>query len=108
LNSNSSTTLPDGSSTRIARPAPPSLISPRNFAPAARLTAAARARGAQIQGQVVAQQRRELAGIVLVDREIEIVPIESERRVDVGDDVSDGCRSTFSCRARRPRCLVRC
>ena len=34
LNSNSSMTLPDGSSSRMARPAPPSLISPRNRAPA--------------------------------------------------------------------------
>lgn len=36
LNSNSSTTLFDGSQTRMARPAPPSLIAPLNWASALR------------------------------------------------------------------------
>jgi len=50
-----------------------------------------------LQRRVTAQQRGELAEIVLVDLEIEIVLIKRDRRVDVRDDVSDGCRSAISC-----------
>ncbi len=106
----------------MARPAPPSLISPRESCTspaqplnedidlvrndhksvpparlriAARLTTAPRTWGAEVQRQIVAQQRGELARIVLVDLEIEIASIERDRLVDVRNDVSDGCHSNF-------------
>ena len=53
------------------------------------LPAAPRSRRAEIQGQIVAKQRGELARIVHLDGEFELVAVERDRQIDVGDDVSD-------------------
>jgi hypothetical protein len=54
------------------------------------LTAASRTWGTQIQGQVLAKQRCELARVVHVDLEIEVVPVEGNSLVDVSNDVAHG------------------
>src|SRR4051812_27709808 len=47
-------------------------------------------RGAQVERQIIANQRRELAGVVHVDPEFELIAIEFDRSIDVRHDVSDG------------------
>jgi hypothetical protein len=54
------------------------------------LTTASRTWRTQIEGQIVAaMQRCELAWIVHLDLEIEIVSIELDGLVNVGSDISD-------------------
>src|SRR5438270_7995030 len=63
---------------------------------AASSSSTTRSWGAQVERQIITNKRCELARIVHVDRELQLIAIEFDRPIYVRDNVSDGCHCPCS------------
>jgi hypothetical protein len=61
-------------------------------------SSAAGARRAEVEGEIIENERGKLAGVVHVDLERELVAIKRDRAVNVRHDVADGCHGPCSSR----------